>query len=109
MIDIALGFDTPPSRILRSCPACFYTLKDEPDFRFSCLVSIDGNNSLKRFGPEIMKHKERLDSRSVPSDRWIPIEEVNKFKDEVKVIHIFYSFKLVLTQMFVEFKEGPIC
>jgi hypothetical protein len=69
MIDIALGFNTPKSCILCSCPACFYTLKDEPDFQFSCLISIDGNNSLKQFGPEIMKHKEQLDSCSLPSDQ----------------------------------------
>ena len=96
MIDIALGFNTPESCILHFCPACFYTLKDEPDFQFSCLVSIDGNNSLKWSGPKTMKHKERLDSCSLLSDWWIPIEEVNKFKDEVKVIQIFINSSLCL-------------
>ena len=55
---------------------------------------MDGNNSLRRFGPEIMKHNERLDSHSLPSDQWIPVKEVNKFKDEVKVIQIFLGSSL---------------
>ena len=85
IIDVACGFDTPQAHILRSCPGCFYKLTDEPELEFSCLVSIDGNNSLKRFGPEIMKYEERPDSRTILSDWWLTAAEVDKFKGEVKV------------------------
>ncbi|KIM61368.1 hypothetical protein SCLCIDRAFT_16140 [Scleroderma citrinum Foug A] len=37
----------PDWRLLNSCPACCYKLKDEPPLDFQWLVSIDGNNSLK--------------------------------------------------------------
>lgn len=108
MIDTALGFDTPESCILHSCSVCFYTLKDEPDLWFSCLVSIDGKNSLKQFRPKIMKHKEWLDSHHLSSDWWILIEEVDKLKDEVKVSNLnFYWFEPLLTLISSNSKKGP--
>jgi len=45
----ALGRDTDNWRMLNSCPACFYKLEDEPVLDIDWLVSIDGNNSLKRW------------------------------------------------------------
>lgn len=84
-IDLALGFDTPTSRICRSCPCCFYKLDDDPDLEFSCLVSIDGNNSLKRLGSTVRNCQDLPDSRTLSSDRWLTAEEVDKYKDEVKV------------------------
>ena len=44
----AMGRDTPNWRLLNACPACCYKLKNEPSLDFEWLVSIDGNNSLKR-------------------------------------------------------------
>ncbi|KIK38831.1 hypothetical protein CY34DRAFT_25499 [Suillus luteus UH-Slu-Lm8-n1] len=44
-----LSQDTPNWCLLNSCPACFYKLEDEPALDFEWLVSIDGNNSLKRW------------------------------------------------------------
>jgi hypothetical protein len=52
--------------------------------QFSSFVSIDGNNSLKRLGASIRGVNERLDSRTILSDRWLMPEEVDHFKDEVK-------------------------
>ncbi|KAM6494952.1 hypothetical protein JOM56_009575 [Amanita muscaria] len=83
-IDLALEFDTPASRICRSCPACFYKLQGEPDLEFSVLFCMDGNNSLKRLGSIIRNCNPRLDSRTLDSDQWIPAEEVDAFKDEVR-------------------------
>ena len=59
-------------------------MEDEPELEFSCLVSIDRNNSLKRLGATIRQTNDRLDSRNIVSDHWLTNEEVNKFKDEVK-------------------------
>ncbi|KAI6125686.1 hypothetical protein EDD16DRAFT_1703175 [Pisolithus croceorrhizus] len=43
----ALHCDTPDWRLRNSCPACTYTLEDEPDLKFKLLFAMDGNNSLK--------------------------------------------------------------
>ncbi|KAI6150233.1 hypothetical protein EDD17DRAFT_1513586 [Pisolithus thermaeus] len=43
----ALRHDTLDWRLRNSCPACMYTLKDEPDLKFKLLFAMDGNNSLK--------------------------------------------------------------
>jgi hypothetical protein len=51
---------------------------------FSSFVSIDGNNSLKRLGASVRGVNDRIDSRTVLSDRWLMPEEVDRFKDEVK-------------------------
>ena len=82
-INTALKCDTQISYLRRSCPCCFYKLEGEPELEFSSFVSIDGNNSLKRLGTTIRNTNERLDSRTIVSDRWITPEEVNRFKDEV--------------------------
>ena len=82
-INESLGYTTPAERLCRSCPPCFYSLHDEPELEFSCLVSIDGNNSLKRLGTSVHGVNERLDTRSITSDRWVSAEAVDCFKDEV--------------------------
>lgn len=78
-----LGYDTPRARLIQQCPPCFFKLQGEPDLDFSILVSMDGNNSLKRVGATLRARQELFDSRSIDSDRWISAEEVNRFKDEV--------------------------
>ncbi|EGO04866.1 hypothetical protein SERLA73DRAFT_34185, partial [Serpula lacrymans var. lacrymans S7.3] len=47
-IQKACGRDTPNWRLKHACPACTYTLKDEPTIEFKLLYVMDGNNSLKR-------------------------------------------------------------
>jgi hypothetical protein len=83
-IDQALGHDTPNWRLRNCCPPCFYKLEDEPKLEFSCFISIDGNNSLKRLGETVRNQTARLDSHTLESDRWLSAEEVDVFKDEVK-------------------------
>ncbi|KAG2352683.1 hypothetical protein BDR07DRAFT_1454895 [Suillus spraguei] len=63
---------------------CFYKLEDEPALEFDWLVSIDGNNSLKRWNSTIYGSKPRIDSRKARSDYWIDTCDVDRFKDEVK-------------------------
>jgi hypothetical protein len=84
-INWALARDTPNWRTLNSCPACEYRLENEPKLSFSKLVSIDGNNSLRRIDPTLVNGKVPLpDPRSARSDYWLSAQEVDTFKDEVK-------------------------
>ncbi|KAG1789934.1 uncharacterized protein HD556DRAFT_1243055 [Suillus plorans] len=80
----ALNHDTLNWRMLNSCPACFYKLEDEPVLEFDWLVSIDGNNSLKRWNSTIYGSNPRIDSRKARSDYWIDTCDVDRFKDEVQ-------------------------
>ncbi|KAG1772894.1 hypothetical protein EV702DRAFT_1181235 [Suillus placidus] len=57
-IDTHLWHDTPHWRMLNSCPACQYTLEDEPALKFSVLCACDGNNSAKLVDPD-------------PDDPWV--------------------------------------
>lgn len=80
----ALKRDTPNWCLLNSCPACFYKLDDEPKLEFEWLVSVDGNNSLKRWDSTIYGTNARLDSRKARSDFWVDPESVDKFSGEVR-------------------------
>jgi hypothetical protein len=44
----ALGRDAPDWRLKNGCPACTYKLEGEMKLIFDMLVTMDGNNSLKR-------------------------------------------------------------
>ncbi|KAG1775918.1 hypothetical protein EV702DRAFT_1180151 [Suillus placidus] len=80
----ALKRDTPNWRLLNACPACFYKLEDEPDLDFDWLVTMDGNNSLKRWDSMIYGTNAQVDSRKVRSDFWIDPNTVDKFNSEVR-------------------------
>jgi hypothetical protein len=71
-------------QMLNECPACFYMLKNEPPLEFDWLVSIDGNNSLKRWDLTMYDLVPREDSRTARSDFWISNDMVNRFQYEVK-------------------------
>jgi hypothetical protein len=83
-VKAALRHDTPNWRMLNVCPPCFYRLEGEPDLEFSCFVSVDGNNSLKRMGAAMHNLTARLDSRTFSSDRWLTAKEVDRFAHEIK-------------------------
>ncbi|KAF8878306.1 hypothetical protein BD779DRAFT_1613056 [Infundibulicybe gibba] len=83
-IDAELGYNVPSHQVLSACPPCFHKLPDEPEQTFSCLVSMDGNNSLRRVGASVHNLVARTDSRLILSDRWVHPHEVDRFKDEVK-------------------------
>ncbi|KAF8345218.1 hypothetical protein F5887DRAFT_885107 [Amanita rubescens] len=78
-----LEYLTPAIRLARRCPLCFYKVQDEPNLDFSVLVSMDGNNSLKRIGATVREREDLFDSRTIDSDRWITAKEVDQFKNEV--------------------------
>ncbi|KAG1752345.1 uncharacterized protein EDB91DRAFT_1045086 [Suillus paluster] len=80
----ALKRDTPNWCLLNSCPACFYKLNDEPKLEFEWLVSVDGNNSLKRWDLTIYGTNAQLDSQKAHSDFWVDPESVDKFSGEVR-------------------------
>ena len=67
----ALGHDTDNWRMLNSCPACFYKLEDEPILDFDWLVSIDGNNSLKRWDMSTYGVTPQVDTHRPHSDYWL--------------------------------------
>ncbi|KAI6004702.1 hypothetical protein EDD15DRAFT_2384720 [Pisolithus albus] len=75
----ALNRDRPDWRLLNECPACFYKLDDEPPLEFDWLVSIDGNNSLKRWNPASYGAVPRDDPRVARSDFWLHAADVNRF------------------------------
>ena len=83
-----LGYNTPRAQLMQQCPPCFFKLQGEPDLEFSVMVSMEGNNSLKRIGPSIRPHEDLFDSRSIDSDHWISAEEVDCFKNEVVEVTI---------------------
>lgn len=91
-VDIALGRDTPNWRLQNACSACTYKLKDEPPLVFDMLVTMDGNDSLKRFirkdMPEYLGEgnpitmatsREVLDTRRVHGDYYIERDQVDRW------------------------------
>ncbi|KAG1722925.1 uncharacterized protein EDB91DRAFT_1063688 [Suillus paluster] len=80
-----LKHDTPNWRLLNACPPCTYKLVDEPALDFDWFATIDGNNSLKRWGSSIHNSITRDDRRRPRTDYWISRNIVDKFKDEVKL------------------------
>jgi hypothetical protein len=85
--------DTSNCHLFQSCPACFYKLEDEPKLEYSCFLSFDGNNSLKRLGDKVRNQDSRADFRSLASPRWLTPAEVDRFKDEVKVCIFCFCFE----------------
>lgn len=92
-----LGYDDSQARLVQQCPPCFFKLKGEPEIDFSVMVTMDGNNSLKRIGTSIRAHEDLFDSRSIKSDRWLTADEVDCFKDEVAAVRIIHFFSEIDT------------
>ena len=75
-------------RLKNTCPACSYKLEGEEKLTFEMLITMDGNNSLKRLkrtsnsnGDNPPPDKsERRDSRAPPGDYYINREEVNRWE-----------------------------
>ncbi len=85
--------DRPLWRVKNTCPACSYRLHDEKNLTLKTLVTMDGNNSLKRLRrtgggakdeADVRRDRYALpDSRSAPGDYYISREEVDKWAKEV--------------------------
>ncbi|KAJ7620205.1 hypothetical protein FB45DRAFT_980923 [Roridomyces roridus] len=78
-----LGRDTPAWRMKNCCPACTYKLEGEDQLIFSMLVTMDGNDSLKRVlrrGPDDDgpgESNERYDDRDASDGYYLSREEVD--------------------------------
>ncbi|KAG2755649.1 hypothetical protein P692DRAFT_201836751 [Suillus brevipes Sb2] len=83
-LDKFLGRDMDNWSILNSCPACQYSLVDEPPLELSFLCALDGNNSAKLVDPAIRSGEERPDPRSRTSSIWLTESYVDQFKDKVR-------------------------
>ncbi|TFK46286.1 hypothetical protein OE88DRAFT_1638505, partial [Heliocybe sulcata] len=81
----AMNQDGPNDQLLRLCPACTYKLRDEAPLPFSLHCEMDGNNSLKRIDAVVRERCEHMDTRQPRGPFWVSQEEVDCFKDEVKV------------------------
>ena len=95
-IQIALKRDDPGWRLRHACPACTYKLTEEPKLLFSILVTMDGNDSLKRIqrrkappvdpgdgAPVIGQPNERKDERTVAPGYYITREQVDLWSREL--------------------------
>ncbi|KAG6809956.1 hypothetical protein H0H92_013921 [Tricholoma furcatifolium] len=82
LVNECLNCNTPGWRLKNTCAACTYRLEDEGDFLFKMLVTMDGNDSLKRLRcaettqhedeePSIGPSKSRIDSRTVHGDYYL--------------------------------------
>lgn len=96
-VDAALNRDSPNWRLRNACPACTYKLEDEPPLVFDMLVTMDGNDSLKRvIRKDVPGHsdegapitagtsREVIDTRDVNGDYYIDRSKVDRWaKDPV--------------------------
>ncbi|KAJ7229592.1 hypothetical protein C8J57DRAFT_1092490 [Mycena rebaudengoi] len=91
----ALGRDAPDCRLKTGCVACTYKLEGEADLIFSMLVTMDGNDSLKRIlrkekgaynedGVQKRGGTERKDPRTEAAggDYYLTREKVNLWSKE---------------------------
>ena len=63
------------------CPPCMYKTKHEPSLKYSMLIAMDGNNSLKLIDMPFQTGKPRTDTSTSLSPRWLMPEEVDVFQD----------------------------
>ncbi|KAJ3558562.1 hypothetical protein NM688_g856 [Phlebia brevispora] len=78
----ALGWDSPNWQMKNACRACSYKLEGELKLIFSCLVVMDGNNSLKRM--RTVSDRIAADMRVLDFDYFLLREYVDKYANEVK-------------------------
>ncbi|KAG6825030.1 hypothetical protein H0H92_005057 [Tricholoma furcatifolium] len=93
-VDAAINHDVDKWRLKNACAACTYKLEGEKDLVFKMLVTMDGNDSLKRLrsankqlppeddssGPLLLPESRAWqDSRTVHGDRYLTREEVDRW------------------------------
>jgi hypothetical protein len=94
MVMSTLYRNNPSWRIKNTCPACCYKLQGEKKLVFDMLITMDGNNSLKRLRRDLATPttkpatggnvaKEQLDPRSAPGDYYLTRKEVDKWEKSV--------------------------
>ncbi|KAG6906459.1 hypothetical protein DXG01_013831 [Tephrocybe rancida] len=93
-VNAALGHNLSKWCLKNACPACTYKLEGEGNLIFKILFTMDGNDSLKHLqsakksppadgdpGQPLLlaESNTRHDSRSVPGDRYLTREEVDRW------------------------------
>lgn len=78
-IQVVLSRTTPDWHLKNSCPSCQYTLEGEDPLKYTLLVAMDGNNSLKRFADRSTVHRTPF-----KSNFFLSRDNVNLYADEVK-------------------------
>ena len=116
MVMEALRRDSPDWELKNCCPACMYTIQDEPPLLFKMLYAMDGNDSLKRVSHTLFTQDGHHDSlgrsnelptgQHVQTDRYyLPRTYVESFSDkgtshhpklEVSAITWTHSFSLII-------------
>ncbi|KAG6847569.1 hypothetical protein H0H93_007343 [Arthromyces matolae] len=93
-VQAALLRDSPMWRLKHACPACTYKLEGEEQLVFDMLVTMDGNDSLKRIlrrkaggvdedgEEESGASKELRDDRDVRGDYYLSRERVDRWAKE---------------------------
>ncbi|KAJ7711680.1 hypothetical protein B0H16DRAFT_1627741 [Mycena metata] len=93
-----LGRDAPNWRATNCCDACMYKLKGELPLEYPMLVTMDGNDSLKRVlwkEPKDNNEEGKVDPRAATAgkDYFIPRDKVNLWaKDKIKEQVSFFLY-----------------
>jgi hypothetical protein len=99
-VGVALQRDSLNWRLSHACPACTYKLEGEADLIFKMLVTMDGNDSLKRIlrrqpvatpaegepepeGPQVGESRELPDQRRVAGDYLLSREKVDRWAKDI--------------------------
>ena len=120
---VALERDSPYYRLRHTCPACSYKLEGEAELIFQMLVTMDGNDSLKRIlrrdppataaegepppeGPQVGESREQPDSRNAGGDYLLSREKVDRWAKTVleellpEEVSLFFHYLLyVITSL----------
>lgn len=91
-VNTALNRDAPDWRLRNACPSCTYKLQGEDKLIFNMLVTMDGNDSLKRILrreaapdtvdeeiPQAGASRERPDNRDVSGDYYLSRDRVDRW------------------------------
>ncbi|KAG6379623.1 hypothetical protein JVT61DRAFT_10136 [Boletus reticuloceps] len=78
-LDQALGRVGLQWKLRGACPCCAFSQPDEPVLIPARLHSMDGNQSAKR-----LDGSGYTDPRAFASDYFVPVDQVERFKDDVK-------------------------
>lgn len=84
-VQVVLQRDPKTWYMQNVCLPCLYKTISELYLKFSFLAAMDGNNSLKLFDSLFRAGTQWANDRVSRLPRWITMEEVDQFKDEVKV------------------------
>ena len=69
--------------MLNACALCLYQLEGELKLKYSLLVSMDSNQSLKLVDSNVRGGTPWIDSQRIPPDLILSEDFVDMFKDEV--------------------------